>query len=289
MRDPEEPSGWRPVKVLLVTLIALFFLQCILQVWFAMPISQHFGLSVAGLKSGALWQFITYQFLHAAPWPWHLIGNCIGIYFIGSAMSEVLSNKDFYKLYFGAGLIGGVVQVLATFLPGHLDIPVVGASAGVMGLMGAFATMFPDKELTMWFYFLPIQVRAKHIFWFFFALSAFGTLFPYSAVADGAHLGGLLAGMLFVRLGLHERTFASLFNRKHRYQSDPYAHTLYRERPRKVVVQQAKEAKAEEVSEDFISKEVDPILDKISQKGIHSLTEQERKILEKARSKMSKK
>ena len=44
---------------------------------------------------------------------------------------------------------------------------------------------------------------------------------------------------------------------------------------------------ADEVTnEDFISREVDPILDKISKQGIHSLTERERKILEKARSKM---
>ncbi len=286
MREPEENSGWRPVKVLLVLLIALFFVQCILQVWFGRSITQEFGLSVEGLKSGAIWQFLTYQLLHSAPWPWHVIGNCIGIYFLGSAMQEVLSNKDFYKLFFGAGTLGGVVQVLATvLLPGHQDVPMVGASAGVYGLVGAFATMFPEKELTMWLYFLPIQIRAKHLFWGAFGLSLFGTLFPYSNMADGAHLGGLLTGFAFIRLGLHERSIFSLLRSRYRTEPDPSSHTLYRERPRKSAT---KAAVVEEVSEDFISKQVDPILDKISAKGIHSLTEQERKILEKARSKMAK-
>ncbi len=286
MREPDDQSSWSPVKVLLVTLITLFFIQCILQVWMNMRITQVFGLSLAGLKEGWFWQLITYQFLHAAPWPFHIIGNCIGIYFLGSAMHEVLGNKDFYKLFFGAGTLGGLLQILATFLPGHVDVPTVGASAGVFGLMGAFATMFPEKELTMWFYFLPLQIRAKHLFWGAFGLSLFGTLFPYSSVADAAHLGGLLSGFAFIRLGLHERSFFSVLRGKARNADpDPSSHTLYRERPRKKTVSAPS---AQEESEDFISKEVDPILDKISQKGIHSLTEQERKILEKARSKMAK-
>jgi len=284
MREPDENAGWSPVKVLLVTLITLFFIQCILQVWFNYSVTRNFGLSLSGLQNGAFWQLITYQFLHSAPWPFHILGNCIAIYFLGSAMHEVLGKKDFYKLFFGAGTLGGILQIAATFLPGHVDMPVVGASAGVFGLMGAFATMFPEKELTMWFYFLPIQIRAKHLFWGAFGLSLFGTLFPYSYVADGAHLGGLLTGFAFVRLRLHERGFFSLF-RSRRTEPDPAEHTLYRERSRKSA---AKTVKTEEFSEDFISKEVDPILDKISSKGIHSLTDQERKILEKARSKMAK-
>lgn len=287
MREPDENAGWPPVKLLLVVLITIFFAQCILQVWMGKNITQLFGLSVSGLSEGRFWQIITYQFLHAAPWPFHILGNCIGIYFLGNIMQEVLGKVSFYKLYFGAGTLGGLVQVFATVvLPGHVDVPVVGASAGVFGLMGAFATMFPEKELTMWFYFLPLQIKAKHLFWGAFALSLFGTLFPYSYVADSAHFGGLLAGFAFARLNLHERSFFSLFTRKKDTDPDPSSHTLYRERPRKRAVEKRE---VQVGSEDFISKEVDPILDKISAKGIHSLTEQERKILDKARSKMAKK
>ncbi|MCD6050239.1 MAG: Rhomboid family protein [Verrucomicrobia bacterium] len=286
MREENDGSKWSPVKVLLVVTITLFFLQCILQVYFGRSLVKQFGLSLAGLESGAYWQFLTCQFLHSAPWPWHVIGNCIGIYFLGSAMQEVLTDKDFYKLYLGAGTMGGVLQLLATLiLPNQEDLPMVGASAGVFGLMGAFATMFPEKELTLWLYFMPLQVRAKHLFWGFFGLSLFGTLFPYSNVADGAHLGGLLTGFAFIRLGLHERSFFSLIRSRRKREPDPQEHTLYRERSRKSV---AKPVKTEDLTEDFISKDVDPILDKISSKGIHSLTDQERKILEKARAKMAK-
>ena len=97
------------------------------------------GLSVRGISRGYIWQILTFQFLHDAPLPFHLLFNCIGLYFFGRAVEDVVGPRGLLKLYFAAGFVGGALQLLTTWiLPGHVDASVVGASAGVMGLLGVY-------------------------------------------------------------------------------------------------------------------------------------------------------
>jgi hypothetical protein len=106
-------------------------------------------------------------------------------------------------------------------------------------------------------------------------------------MADAAHLGGILAGFLFIRLLVQGRGF------RIRWASSPSVR-----RPRVLVRTAAgKRAPWQNATprnldalpaEEFISREVDPILDKISAHGFQSLTERERQILEQARSKISR-
>jgi len=106
-------------------------------------------------------------------------------------------------------------------------------------------------------------------------------------VAHAAHLGGLLYGAFYaaklVRAGGLMRFFPGM-PRIRFVSNDPSkgSRATRRRNWRKPRVVDA----AEVAEEDFMSREVDPILDKISKQGIHSLTERERKILDKARSKM---
>jgi hypothetical protein len=162
---------------------------------------------------------------------------------------------------------------------------VVGASAGVSGLFAVFAWLEAESEVR-WNFVLP--VKAKTLFWIYVAVEAFFTVVPtqrQGGVAHAAHLGGLLMGMQFVRLGWH-RDYVKLpwenwFKRKPKLAKRNAANVAgFELRPAGQT--------EEPVSDDFISKEVDPILDKISAHGIHSLTERERKILEQARSVMAK-
>ena len=95
-----------------------------------LPLLDWCGLSLDGIKHGRLWQLITFQFMHSVPWPWHLLGNCLGLYFFGRSIEEALGRGRFLRLYFACGLLGGVLQLATTLiLPGHTDLPVVGASA----------------------------------------------------------------------------------------------------------------------------------------------------------------
>jgi hypothetical protein len=115
-------------------------------------------------------------------------------------------------------------------------------------------------------------------------------------VAHAAHLGGLLGGLLWVRLGWHHEHIHLPWERMgQRWRQWRAFHS--RDRKRQLVATAVKtgywrkpkpETPVEVPPGEFISREVDPILDKISAHGIQSLTERERKILEAARSKMAK-
>src|SRR5215831_1504747 len=152
---------------LIVVLIAAFVIQSLLFFYGDFQLSDHLALSVDGLRHGKIWQILTFQFLHSCPMPWHVLFNCLGLWFFGRPVEEALGSKRFLWLYFGSGMAGGLLQALLTFvLPRHFDFPVVGASAGVCGMIAIFCSMYPMQELTTWIYFFPIQVRARFLLMF---------------------------------------------------------------------------------------------------------------------------
>ena len=243
---------------------------------------QYFALSVNGLKSGFVWQLLSFQFMHAGLW--HLVFNCWAIYVFGRAIEETLGWKKFLVLYLSSGVVGGICQVLAGWLwPDLFGGPVVGASAGGLGLMAAYAVLFPERELGL--LFPPVTFSAKTLLIVSAVLAVAGIIFPINHVANAAHLGGMLTGVVFVRQFIQGRGWRWDF-------------PAPRPAPRALVSTRAGNdsfwrPKAippdEELSTaEFVKNEVDPILEKISAQGIHSLTERERQILEKARTRMAK-
>ena len=282
-------SSRRSVTVtLIIILIGIYFVQAAMMFYGRYDLFRWLGLSVEGVANGRIWQILTFQFLHDAPWPFHLIFNCIGLYFFGRAVEDIVGPRGLLKLYFAAGFIGGGLQLLTTWiLPGHADYPVVGASAGVMGLLAAFATLFPMREIVFFILFFPVSIRAQYFFWFCFLLSAYGTIVPFGTYAHAAHLGGLLVGVAFVRLdAVRNLSFRSAWPFKKR---SPKRQLVRTASLRMGSWGQGKGREEEELPpEEFISREVDPILDKISAHGIQSLTPRERQILEAARNKMEK-
>jgi membrane associated rhomboid family serine protease len=252
-------------------------------------------LTVPGLKSGYVWQLLTFQFLHGSLL--HLIGNLIGLFFFGRFVEQALGTHRFLVAYFGAGIVGGILQgLLMLAFPHHFGMAVYGASAGVSGMFAIFALLERNSEIRLWF---VLPVRAMALLVVFFCISLFFTLVPSPRdyTAHAAHLGGLLAGIAWVKLGWH-RDFVTLpwegiFSRLGRWRS-PGPRQRKRELVRAATVRErpwrskSTEPETELPPEEFISKEVDPILDKISAHGIQSLTERERKILETARKKMGK-
>lgn len=289
MRDTYNPP--RYTTVLIIGLIVAFVVQSILAFYGGFNSYKWLGLSVEGLKEGRIWQLFTFQFMHSVPWPWHVLMNCLGLYFFGRTVEETLGSRKFLTLYFLAGVLGGIVQVLTTaVLPKHEDLPVVGASAGVCGILAIFCSLYPMREVTTWIYFFPVTVRARYILMFVGLYSLFGTIIPLGSVAHGAHLGGVLLGMAYVRW-FHERAEAgtSFWRRliPHR-RSKPIIKVRFPKASAAARPVRGSKPPANGDAE-FIALEVDPILEKISAHGIHSLTEHERKILEAARLKIEKK
>lgn len=287
MRENPHRSRWSATVILLVVVVVCFALQNIALVYFkgGRWIGEYFALSVNGLKHGFVWQLLTFQFLHGDLG--HLFFNCVGLFFFGRTVESRLGVKQFLRIYFLSGVAGGVLQALMQWwLPmyfGDWNRLVVGASAGVMGIIAAFALMEPDAPV-LFNFFIPI--KAKHLLWGQFAIALFYTLVPApSCTANAAHLGGLLAAIAYMRWDIPKPNLNwNLWQgRRRKRQLVQAAAQVARARGSK-----REQGPTELPPEEFISKEVDPILDKISAHGIHSLTPRERQILEAARSKIVK-
>ena len=288
MREPEwRPEASRSGISLCLTLI-LINVACYILQHTVRGFEETLALFPQRLQNGNVWELLSYQFLHGGLF--HLLINCAMIWFAGRQIEEALGKAKFLVLYLVAGIFGGLLQCALSwsgFLP---PAGVVGASAGIFGLIAAFAMVYWERELTFLIMFvIPVRMKAKYLLIALAVIGVLGIISKEGGIAHGAHLGGMIWGVLFILLFIQGGTYSG---------AEPLWDQL-RDRfssghRRKVVTidggaraYSRGQIKAEEVDEiDFVESEVDPILDKISEKGIQSLTERERKILEQARKKM---
>ena len=280
--NPQNPFRSTTV-ILMISVVVCFALQNIAGFYLHADLwmRDHLALSFEGLKEGFIWQLLSFQFLHGGLW--HLIVNLLFIWFFGRTVEERLGPQAFLKLYFLCGIAGGVLQaVLGWLLPSHFGGPTVGASAGALGLLTAFALIEPNAVICFMFI---IRMPAKVLLWIEVGIAAFFTLVPSDrGIAHAAHLGGILAAIAYMRWDPRRPVvnWNPLQGRRRKRQLVQAAAQITRWRG-------SRDAQSSELPpEEFISKEVDPILDKISAHGIHSLTPRERQILEAARAKMAK-
>ena len=216
------PRRFPPFTMALIALnVAVFALQTWMQHHSNFPFNEWFALSRDGLRQGHWWQLITFQLLHAPmihplSWntlryldlPWHLLLNCWGIFVFGPPLEAVLGKSRLAATYFLSGVAGGALQVFAGALSAaRFGGPVVGASAGVLGLLAAFTQLFPDARMTVLLFFvIPLRMTANRLLTLATVLSVVGMVFPNrllgAHVAHAAHLGGLIAGLVFIRLSM---------------------------------------------------------------------------------------
>lgn len=269
--------------ILIAVNLGVFVFQNVNAVYLGWPVERELALSRAGLEHGKIWQLFTFQFLHLGSW--HFICNAIGLFFLGRPLEATLGKARLCEVYFGSSFLGGLLQAtLALILPSYFGNPTMGASAGVCGLLAALALL--ERDRTFLFMFL-LPVRAWHLLLFTLAVSVFFVVVPSEpGVAHAAHLGGLLGGMGYVHWILRRE--------RRLFDWGPAPHESAR--PGELVRAGRSEARGRRPEPgpddlppaEFISREVDPILDKISAHGLHSLTERERRILEQARARMLK-
>jgi membrane associated rhomboid family serine protease len=199
------------------------------------------------------WTLVTYMFLHDTRSLWHIIGNMLGLYFFGPRLEARLGSNTFIALYMVAGL-GGALLSFAT--PSSY---ILGASGGVLGITLAYAMFWPRDQIMIWG-IIPVEVRWLVVGYTLYSI--FGIRSGGGNVAHYAHLGGMVAAFLFMRLKSHNAA-GQQFKRKVAAGPPPAAVADYGKVDR---------TRVHAVNRD----EVDRILDKISASGITSLTAQER-------------
>ena len=203
----------------------------------------------------------------------HLLANMLMLFVFGTAVESRMGSRNFLTYYLFCGIGAAVFSLL---LAGILAVgPFVGASGAVLGVAVAFAMFWPDAELIV--FPLPVPIKARTLVIGLVALDVIGSqLWGNDGIAHIAHVGGALFGYLFFRVQSLSR----------RASAQP---------PRaveRVVMVQSGSSEPEQrtpitpmrtrrrVDADPVAAEVDRVLDKISEKGISSLTPAERRFLD---------
>ncbi len=191
-----------------MALIALNIIAFLAEIWIEartdFSLAKYGALSLRGLKHGYYWQLLSFQLLHGG-WM-HLLLNCWGIFVFGPPLEAALGKSRLAATYFLSGVTGGVLQVLASALSdARFGGSVVGASAGVFGLVAAFTQLFPEARMTVLLFFvIPVRMTANRMLSVAAVITVVGMVFPNwllgAHVAHAAHLGGLIAGLIFIRL-----------------------------------------------------------------------------------------
>lgn len=154
-----------------------------------------FGLSTRGLAKGMIWQFVTYQFVHAGFF--HLLVNMLGLWFAGNILERIFGVRRFVIFYLLCGIFGGLLQIALS--PGPATV--VGASGAVCGLVAAFSTMFPQMPVTaLIFFVIPVRMRAMWLGIIVAGVSLFLIVTGWIGdIGNAAHLGGAIAGFGLVK------------------------------------------------------------------------------------------
>lgn len=296
----EAPRMTRAVQALIVITVAIYFLQMTVvqprDIWSWLAFKQ-------GDLTHSVWTLVTYAFVHLGFW--HIAFNMYNLWMFGPRVEHMWSPGRFVAFYLWCAL-GGVLGHLM-FGGGGL---LMGASAAVLGVMLAYAMHWPDEELLL---FGVVPMKVKWLVTIMAVLDLVQGVSSYglsgaggSSVAYIAHLGG----MAFAWFYLRTPSAQSLDRLRQRISpvadipdETPRAVPRSSPRPRErtnervsasdeavakskaVVVKRPAPPALPRASADPRADALNLVLDKISEKGIGSLTPDERKLLDE----MSKK
>lgn len=171
-------------------------------------VPSHLAAFLAGSHRYTLPQvvlpFFTSMFLHGG-WM-HVLGNMWFLYIFGDNVEDYLGHFSYLIFYLLSGLIAMATQVLIYL---HSNVPTVGASGAIAGVLGAYFVLFPRARVLTWFFVFVVYIPAWLVLgeWFVVQfLSGAETLSiaqqgrDIGGVAFWAHVGGFVAGAVMVKI-----------------------------------------------------------------------------------------
>src|SRR5438309_32700 len=195
------PPFTTAVKLLLGINTVVYVLALLLRADPFSPPMSWFVLQPSAVTHGAVWQLVTYAFMHTAFWHW--FGNMLALWMFGSQLEQTWGWRRFSEL-FGVSAIGAALVTIAlayAHVLGNPNTVTYGASGGVFGVMMAFGIVFAESEIMMFPF--PFQIKAKY---FIGVLVLIEVIFAIQSRGGGganiayvAHLGGLLFGWVYVK------------------------------------------------------------------------------------------
>ena len=97
------------------------------------------------LSGRNLWTVLTSMFMHGSFF--HIFANLFSLFFIGNFLEKIIGRKRFFWVYIISGIVGGLFFVISSFIFGALDVPAVGASGAIFGLLGVLAVLVPHAKV----------------------------------------------------------------------------------------------------------------------------------------------
>jgi membrane associated rhomboid family serine protease len=214
------------IKNLLIINVLLFFGTYVLE-GYNIDLVSILGLHLPGSSQFKIWQPITHLFMHGSFG--HLFFNMFTLFMFGTVLENIWGPKRFLSFFLISGLGAAVLHYLVVYFvemrpelipfdnalakvtdqAKRLDLlamrdqflskpTIVGASGGIAGILIAFAYLFPNSLLYLYF-FVPIKAKYLAIFYVLYELYQAVSFNPYDNVAHFAHLGGMLAGFITVK------------------------------------------------------------------------------------------
>lgn len=227
------------------------------------------------------WQLVTYMFMHGGLM--HLLFNMFALWMFGMDLENDWGSKKFLGYYLLCGVGAGISTLLIGPFFGP-PAPTVGASGAIYGVLLAFGMMYPDRPVFVYF-LLPI--RARYFVIIFMALELYnGVTGTSDGIAHFAHLGGAAVGLIYILIDGGLVPVRDLFDKtKERFVRHEHVNEYSTHGSDEVTDAKFYDLHGDENHID--QQQIDEILDKISQNGYQSLTEEEKRILFDASKKLN--
>ena len=229
------------------------------------------------------WGIFTYMFIHEGFW--HILWNMLGLYWFGQIVQDMIGKPKILPLYIFGGIFGGLLYMLAynifpLFSNAVAVSSCIGASAGVMAIVLAAATIAPNFELG--FAIIgPVKIK-----WIALVYVVLDLINIQGGNAGGhiAHLGGALFGFVFIKQLQSGNDFTKPF-----YAVTDFFTNLFKKKSnlkveykKEYVYTSEKNTKSNTAQQkETISKQekLDAILDKINRSSYDSLSKEEKEFL----------
>lgn len=287
MRSSYSGSRFSALKWVIVTLVVAFLLQMVLEQWLGWRGTRlYVALSTGSILHGLIYTPLTYGLLHS--WdnglPWHLLMNCLGLFLLGRVVQDRLGSVRFLEIFTLGVVVGGLAWLGLQFILGSFAAHLVGASAGVFAIVAAACLLLYDEDILIFPF--PFGIKGRYLLYITGGIQIFFLLFQEiptgSALGYSAHVGGMLMGLAYVRYLLNRPPLSAGLSRRMPTEVRRPAWTK-----RKVALKARGAGKFSinysGVGDSSLRQEVDRILDKINSQGFGALTDEEKKVLDRAK------
>ena len=202
---PYAPSGrsqfFFPVAVkwLLISNFTIFVINFLARAYGGEWIFYPFGLvPEMVVYKGAIWQLVSYMFLHSTLGFMHILFNMLTLWSFGTDIEYAWGTRKFLKYYFVCGVGAGITVIVAHWIGGDMASRTIGASGAIYGLILAFAMIDPER-MVMYSFIFPM--KAKYMAMLLGGMAFLMTIGDTGGgISHFAHLGGMLWGYLYLKM-----------------------------------------------------------------------------------------